>query len=179
MKSFRHSTNERNKSNVLKLRMKHGAAGYGIYMMLLERIASEPLQRAELDYEVLAYDFHESAELIRSVVEDFDLFVIDIETETFSHEGLNNQLSAKAKRVKQEKLLDEFISNQLSDIKCINGLAATYKTSPDRIRSLFRGPFRERILSIYSAPPSSFTLIGALNSFIKETLGKQESGTYH
>lgn len=179
MKSFRHDTNERNKSNVLKLRMKLGAAGYGIYMMLLERIASEPLQRAELNYEVLSYDFHESVEMIRSVVEDFDLFVIDIESDTFSHEGLNNQLSAKAKRAKQEKLLDEFISGRLSDSRCINSLAATYNTSTDRIRTLVRGPFRERILSVYSAPTSSFALIGALNTFIKETFGKQESGTYH
>ncbi|MBD5293831.1 MAG: DUF4373 domain-containing protein [Bacteroides sp.] len=42
MKTFKHDTNERTKSNVLKLRMKYGAAGYGVYMMLLVRPSNVP-----------------------------------------------------------------------------------------------------------------------------------------
>ena len=50
MKAFRHNTNERTKSNVLKLRMKYGAAGYGVYMMLLERLAMEPKLCHDMDW---------------------------------------------------------------------------------------------------------------------------------
>ena len=35
-KSFRHSADERNSSKCLKLRLKLGSAGYGVYLMLLD-----------------------------------------------------------------------------------------------------------------------------------------------
>lgn len=172
MKVFRHDTNERNKSNVLKLRMKLGAAGYGIYMMLLERLASEPMLRAELDYDVLAYDFHESPDLIRQVVEDFDLFIINLENDTFSNEELINQQSGKAKCARQEKLLDEYIRQRLSDPKWVNSLATTHRTSHERVRALVKQTFREKVLSdLSSLPvnPSSLNFCGILNSVISST----------
>ena len=33
---FSHDSNARNDERILLLRMKHGAAGYGVYFMLLE-----------------------------------------------------------------------------------------------------------------------------------------------
>ncbi len=86
----------------MKLRRKHGAAGYGIYLMILERLAEDSSHVAELDYEVLAFDFHEDPALIRSVVEDFDLFEIDLEAETFAHEEITRQGTPKPKRQPKE-----------------------------------------------------------------------------
>lgn len=102
MNYFRHSVNERTKANVMKLRRKHGAAGYGIYLMILERLAEDSSHVSELDYEVLAFDFHEDPALIRSVVEDFDLFEIDLEAETFAHEEITRQFTPKPKRQPKE-----------------------------------------------------------------------------
>lgn len=173
MKTFRHNTNERNKSNVIKLRMKYGAAGYGIYMMLLERLDEEPKLRSDLDYDVLAYDFHESADMIRHIVEDFDLFIIDIESETFSHEEINKQLMTKAKRQQQEKLLDEYIGQRLANTKWINHIVDTHSTSPERIRAILQSHFRDRILSSYTFLPDSRVLRGILNNLLENILKKE------
>lgn len=73
---FSHDAGARNDSRILRLRMTHGAAGYGIYFMLLERMREEEDYMLPCDYAVLSYDFHEPEDLIRSVVEDFGLFEI-------------------------------------------------------------------------------------------------------
>lgn len=38
---FSHDGNARNDAKLLKVRMKHGAAGYGVYFMILERLREE------------------------------------------------------------------------------------------------------------------------------------------
>ncbi|MDE6535431.1 MAG: DUF4373 domain-containing protein [Muribaculaceae bacterium] len=170
MKKFRHSTNERNKSNVLKLRMKYGAAGYGVYMMLLERLADEPRLCAELDYDVLAFDFHESAELIRHVVEDFDLFIIDLESETFSNEELNSQFFTKAKKEQQTQILDNYIQRVVNNPTGIDFYARKHETSPERIRALVQTSFRDKILSVYNFIPEQRVLNSILNACFNEVL---------
>lgn len=173
MKTFRHDINERNKSNVIKLRMKYGAAGYGIYMMLLERLAMEPTLRAELDYDILAYDFQESAELIQHVVEDFNLFTIDIETETFSNEELIAQLPPKTRAALQEKLLDEYIRRNASSLQWVNNVAGSYSIAPERVRALVNTVFREKVLSAYSVLPSSARLGVILNTLLRDAFGNE------
>ncbi|MBD5238896.1 MAG: DUF4373 domain-containing protein [Bacteroidales bacterium] len=174
MKTFRHDINERNKSNVIKLRMKYGAAGYGVYMMLLERLAMEPNLRSDLDYDMLAYDFQESAELIRHVVEDFDLFIIDNDTETFSHEGLTSQLTPKARRAHDERLLDDFIKRRASTPKWTNSVAVNHNVTPDQVRALVNRTFRDKVLSSYTHLPPSATLCGLLSNLIQDTFGPKD-----
>ena len=168
MKTFRHDINERNKSNVIKLRMKYGAAGYGIYMMLLERLAMEPTLRSELDYDMLAYEFHESAELIRHVIEDFDLFIIDLDSETFSNEELDRQLFTKSKRAQQEKILDEYIEYIAANSIWLEQIAKKYETSPERIRALVRTGFRDKILAGYTFIPKTRVLSSIMDAMIDE-----------
>lgn len=168
MKTFRHDINERNKSNVLKLRMKYGATGYGVYMMLLERLAMEPRLRSNLDYDVLAYEFQESAELIRHVVEDFDLFIIDLDSETFSHEDLNRQFFTKAKQAEQEKILDEYIERMNANSFWIDSCAKKYETAPERIRALVRSNFRDKILAAYTFMPEPRVLTSVLNALVND-----------
>ena len=169
MKAFRHETCERTKSNVLKLRMKYGAAGYGVYMMLLERLAMEPKLCHDMDYDALAYEFQESADMIRHIVEDFDLFIIDVETETFSHEQLTSQMATKARRPREEKLLDEFIERRMESPRWAENMAYVHKTSPERVKALLQCTFRDKILSTYTFLPSSSALGHILSDLIKST----------
>ncbi|MDE6033847.1 MAG: DUF4373 domain-containing protein [Muribaculaceae bacterium] len=169
MKSFRHNTNERNNTNALKIRMKYGAAGYGIYMMLLERLADEPLLRSKLDYDVLAYDFHESPELIRHVVEDFDLFIIDLDADTFAHEGLNAQIPPKKRRQHDEKILDDFIENLVTNPDWIDHHAEAYQTTPIRLQTTIRTTFRDKILADHPSLPPAARLRSLLASHLAKT----------
>ena len=77
---FSHDSNARNDEKILAVRMRHGAEGYGIYFMLLERLRDEADYMSVKDYNMLAFDFRVSAEKVKSVVEDFGLF-------SFSEDG--------------------------------------------------------------------------------------------
>lgn len=99
---FPHDANSRNSDKMIRLRLKHNVAGYGVYYMLMERLRSTETFRSDLDYDVLAYDLQCDKDLIRSVIEDFGLFEI-IEDGTMFHsvelsERMEVMLEVKRKR---------------------------------------------------------------------------------
>lgn len=71
---FPHDAFMRNKSDSIRLRIQLGVVGYGIYMMLLERLCETDSFRCSLDLEAFSQDFGCEKTLIRSVLFDFDLF---------------------------------------------------------------------------------------------------------
>ena len=72
-----------------RLRCHMGAAGIGIYVMLLSHLLDCRDYRAPLDYDLLAFDLHEDADAVRRVVEEFDLFDIDRASGTFTSSALD------------------------------------------------------------------------------------------
>lgn len=72
---FSHDSNARNDEKLIRLRIRHKAAGYGVYFMLLEILREKKDFLCPRDYNVIAYELREDAGLIKSVVEDFGLFV--------------------------------------------------------------------------------------------------------
>lgn len=101
---FSHDSNARNSKKLLRLRKKHGAAGYGVYFMLIERLTEEPNFTSDLDYDMLAFDLHVKRDLIRSVVENFDLFEIfegqgsTVNKQKFRSSGLMERMKLRAIR---------------------------------------------------------------------------------
>jgi hypothetical protein len=71
---FSHDANARNDERIIRLRMRHGAAGYGVYFMLLERLREQSEFVASCDYDLIAFDLHVDSDLVKSVIEDFRLF---------------------------------------------------------------------------------------------------------
>ena len=72
---FSHDSNARNDEKILAVRMRFGAEGYGIYFMILERLRDEYDYMSIKDYNVLAFDFRVSADKVKSIIEDFGLFI--------------------------------------------------------------------------------------------------------
>ena len=64
---FSHDSNARNSKKLLRLRQAHGAAGYGVYFMLLERLREEGDYTSDRDYDIIAYDLREDKALIKSL----------------------------------------------------------------------------------------------------------------
>ena len=64
---YPHDLNARNDPKCVRLRMTTGAAGYGVFNILLELLGSEPTHRLPTDYEAIAWAEHLDAELIRQV----------------------------------------------------------------------------------------------------------------
>lgn len=83
---------------VTELRMQHGMTGYGAYSWLVDMLYQNG-GSMPCSYKSLAYDMHldDGAELVRSVVEDFGLFVL-ADGQFASPEVTQLLKSAKAKK---------------------------------------------------------------------------------
>ena len=71
---FPHDSNARNDEKLIRLRIRHKAAGYGVYFMLLEILREKKDFLCPRDYNVIAYELREDAALVKSVIEDYGLF---------------------------------------------------------------------------------------------------------
>lgn len=74
---FSHDSNARNSDKLLNVRMKLGAEGYGIYFMILERLREESEYKSSCDYGMIAFDLRVSEELVKQIIEDFNLFIVE------------------------------------------------------------------------------------------------------
>lgn len=99
---FSHDSNARNSDRLIPLRAELQAEGYAIYFMILERLREEPDYTSVRDYAMLAFDFRVSAESVRRVVEDFNLFAFTEDGERFYSVSFLDRM--KAKDAKSEKL---------------------------------------------------------------------------
>lgn len=92
---FSHDSNARNSEKLLAVRMTHGAAGYGIYFMLLERLRNESDYTSVKDYNMIAFDLRVSSQLIKAIVEDFGLFAFTEDGKRFYSESFSKRMSIK------------------------------------------------------------------------------------
>ena len=79
---FLHNHNARNDVKLLRLRADLGLRGYAVYFMLLEKIGETNDNTCDADYSALSYDFRCDEELIKQVVENYNLFQIKEDPET-------------------------------------------------------------------------------------------------
>lgn len=86
-----------------QLRRQMGTAGFGLYVMVLSHLRDCPDCTAELDYDALGYELHEDPALVRRVVEDFGLFLLDREHGTFTAEALREVASAGRPRTRSKR----------------------------------------------------------------------------
>jgi len=98
---FNHDSNARHDYRVMKMRAKLGMESYGVFWALLEMLFTEENKICIDDYDTLAFGLQCDSKILKQVIEDFDLFVI--EDGCFYSKRLNkhidtiNSKSAKAK----------------------------------------------------------------------------------
>jgi len=73
---FPHDSNAQNDPNIIKLIYKHGWAGYGLYWAIVEKLRNEPDYTMETDYEMIGFALRSDENVIKSIIEDFDLFEV-------------------------------------------------------------------------------------------------------
>lgn len=76
---FSHDYNSRNDEKIKFLLRKHGITGYGLFWAIIEDLYNNA-NALRTDYEGIAYDFRVECEIVKSVINDFDLFVFDGDT---------------------------------------------------------------------------------------------------
>lgn len=89
-----HPSNARLAGGLLRLRIDEGAAGYGVYWMLLELLRDAPDYKLTADPRALAFAINEpDTTLVERIINNLALFDRDTEGNLFSP-WLNEQLSA-------------------------------------------------------------------------------------
>ena len=129
-KYFSHDSNARNSDKILPLRMRHGAEGYGIYFMILERLREEPEYMSVKDYNMIAFDLRVDAGKVKSVVEDFGLFVFTEDGKYFYSESFKRRMQKMD--TKSEKLSKAGKRGNEIRWSKYNG-SITTQSPPDRI----------------------------------------------
>ena len=76
---FSHDYNARNDEKIKRLIRKHGMQGDGVFWSIVEDLYNNA-NALRLDYDGIAYDLRSDSDTVFSVINDFDLFVFDVNT---------------------------------------------------------------------------------------------------
>ena len=87
---FLHESTSFQDYKIIKMRSKLGIQSYGIFWALLELLFNEENKLCIDDYEALAFSLQCDANILKQVIEDFDLFVL--EDGCFYSRRLNNHI---------------------------------------------------------------------------------------
>lgn len=169
MKSLRHNCNTRNSFQSLKLRKTYGAEGYGVYVMLKEFLCELPNLTAPRNYEILAYHLDVPAELIRAIVEDFDLFVI--QDNEFTHASFLPKIHAKEEPQsllsnKQIKTLDANLAGINESEDMLEQAQERTRFAQGHILCLLNNDFRHHCITTGTSPTSLFDLFNAFYAWL-------------
>ena len=87
---FNHDSSARFDYRIIKMRAKLGMESYGVFWALLEMLFTEENKLCVDDYDTLAFGLQCDSKILKQVIEDFDLFVI--EDNCFYSKRLNKQI---------------------------------------------------------------------------------------
>ena len=88
---FNHDSTARNDYRIIKMRSKLGMESYGIFWSVLEMLFTEENKLCIDDYDSLAFGLQCDPKILKQVIEDFDLFVL--EDGCFYSKRLHNQIN--------------------------------------------------------------------------------------
>ncbi len=105
---FSHDSNARSDSKIIALRIKHQWAGYGLYWALIEKLRDSTYYKLAPDYNLLAYDLRAEPSMIKSIINDFGLFVFTNDGAYFYSESLLRRMEEKdAKSAKARESINK------------------------------------------------------------------------
>lgn len=127
---LRHDYNSRNDEKILKLRRKYpNGAGYGIYWMLIEKLAESSECRIKFeDIDDVAFELHLDSEWITDVIRGYDLFSFD-DTYFWSNRLLSDL------KTREEKSKKAILANKIRWGKQANPIQTDTKRTPDVIHT--------------------------------------------
>lgn len=101
---FSHDFNARNDIKIKKLIAKHGYLGYGLFWAIIEELYNNTNVLPN-DYDCISFDLRCDAEVVKSIINDFDLFVVDAESfGSLSIQRRLNERNEKSKKARESVL---------------------------------------------------------------------------
>lgn len=89
---FAHDYNARNDRKMTRLMMKHGIAGIGAFWCIVEMLYEEGGE-LPTEYDSIAFELRSNNDIIKSVIEDFDLFIVN--GSRFYSESIKSRLKVR------------------------------------------------------------------------------------
>ena len=97
---FPHDYNAMQDEKIKMLIRKHGMEGYGIFWAIVEMLYNNA-NALRTDYEGIAFDVRTNCEKIESIVNDFDLFIVD--GDTFGSMSIERRLNERKEKSRKAK----------------------------------------------------------------------------
>lgn len=95
---FSHDSNSKDDEKIIRLRIKFGWEGYGIFWALIEKLRDSTEYKMQLDYEGIAFALQSDYEKIKSIINDFDLFKFSENGDFFYSKSLLNRMKIKEQK---------------------------------------------------------------------------------
>ena len=92
---FTHDYLARSDHKIKKLLFNHGGLGYGIYWAIIEDLYSNA-NELPMDFDVIAFDLRCNVDTVKSIIFDYDLFVID--GNNFSSNSVKRRLAEREEK---------------------------------------------------------------------------------
>lgn len=141
---FSHDYNSRNDKKIIKLSMRHGVAGIGIYWCIVEMLYEESGYLNVNEYERISFELRTEYELVKSVINDFDLFCFDGDL-FYSESALNrlNQRSEKSHKARESinKRWEKAKDN--TNVIRTNNDSNTIKVKKSKVKEIYIPEFSE------------------------------------
>ena len=134
---FNHDSVARLDIRVIKLRSKLGYEGYGLFWAVLELLFTEENKLCIEDYDSLAFGLQCDPKVLKQVIEDFDLFVV--EDGCFYSRRLNNhieEINNKSKKAKENINKRWNNTNVIRPNNQRNTSISISKSKEDKIKSI-------------------------------------------
>ena len=121
---FSHDSNARNDQRLMKIRMKHGMQGYGIYFGIVEILREQTeycLSKKDIDS--IAYDLRIDVDVVEDIIYNYDLFQID--DDSFHSRSLTRRM-ARMDVIREKRSLAGIKSGEVrSQSKQIDNTSST------------------------------------------------------
>ena len=146
---------------VMRARVKHGIAAYGIYVALMQLLEEDEDHKLSKDYSMIAYEMRVDVSVVQSVVEDFDLF--EVEEEYFYSKELSDTIEqarkvsearARAGRAGGAAKARDILANATDILANAKQMPESKESSPNPSKNIYSVP-TEREDNIKLSSPSS------------------------
>lgn len=152
---FTHDFNAQNDEKVESMIFRLGWESYGLFWALIEKLAQDPNHRLKKEYDRISSVLRTTENLIKRIVEDFGLFVVDVEffyserlirhfekreeksqkaKESIKKRWVNNRNTIKKSKVKESKekeILKTVIDASAEKVKTDKEIKAELKLKRD------------------------------------------------
>lgn len=174
---FSHDFEARADIKLARLLSRHGMQGYGLFWAIIEDLYRLGMHEAmSKDLEFLAWHYRTDQEMIRSVIEDFDLFQFDDE-HFWSNTVLNRleDIHKRSEKARQsaKKRWDKPTGSQP------NANAKPTQSEPDAKKSKEKETHSRKKQKVFTPPSKDEVVTYFVDKGFPQSLGEQAFEYYH